>query len=574
MKSKKMKSLGMASAVLGLSPLLAWAAPPDAGQLLNERQRVEQPPRRPAAEARQEAEPAVGTAGQGLSALVARVRFTGAEGLASDAELQGWVADQLGQRLNHAQMQALAARVTARLQARGYLLARAYLPRQDLSGGELQIAVLAGRLQQGPGRLSLDGGDAGLQARLRAIAEGNLPDGPARAGDLERALLLMRDVPGVTVHSALEKGDEPGTSRIQARVEELPAWGASASLDNFANRYTGELRATARAVLNRPLEREDQALVSLSRTRDTSQGALSYAWAVTPQGLRAQVNASYMRYQVGQELAPLALRGTARSVGAGLSFPLLRSRERNVWLRLDGEQSRLDDEALGVNLHRRKVNNVSFGVAANAYDAWGSSGYTDIGLTASAGSVNLAGNPADAAADAAGPRTQGGFTKLAGHVARQQSLPGLRDWSLFAAVSGQFGGKNLDSSEKFMLGGPSGVRAYAVGEASGDSGLLASLELRREFNVLGLRAQGLGFVDAGRITQHQRLWAGALPDASRNRYRLAGAGLGLNLAGERWNLRSAWAHAVGSNPGRSAAGLEADGRAERQRVWVQLDVAY
>jgi hemolysin activation/secretion protein len=575
MKLQKIKKLRLASAVLGLSPLLALAAPPDAGQLINERQRVEAPPRRPAAEPQQEAEQApVGNAGQGLSALVARVRFTGAEGLASDIELQSWVSDQLGQRINHAQMQALAARVTARLQAKGYLLARAYLPRQDLSSGELQIAVLAGRLQDGPGRLALDGGDAQLQARLRAIADANLPEGPARTENLERALLLMRDVPGITVRSALEKGDQPGTTRIQARVEEQPGWGASASLDNFANRYTGDVRATVRGVLNRPLEREDQAFISLSKTEDTSQAALSYAWALNPQGLRANVNGSYMRYKVGQELAPLELRGTARSVGAGLSFPLQRSRERNVWVSLDGEDRRLDDDALGVALHRRRVDRLSFGITANAYDEWAGGGQTDLGVNATAGNVSLDRNPADAASDAVSARTQGGFTKLSAHFARNQSLPGLSDWTLFAVASGQAASKNLDSSEKFMLGGPSGVRAYAVGEASGDSGWLASVELRRDFRLFGLRAQGLGFIDAGWIAQHQTLWNGALADPSTNHYHLAGAGLGLNLSGERWSLRSAWAHAIGSNPGRSSAGLEADGRSERQRAWVQLSLAY
>ncbi|WP_320426653.1 ShlB/FhaC/HecB family hemolysin secretion/activation protein [Roseateles agri] len=570
----KTKRLHVASAVLGLSPLLALAAPPDAGQLVNERQRVEMPPARPAAEPRQEPEQATGTAGQGLSALVSRVRFTGAEGLASDTELQGWVADQVGQRLNHAQMQALAARVTARLQAKGYLLARAYLPRQDLSGGELQIAVLAGRLQDGTGRLNLSGGDAALQARLHAIADANLPDGPARADDLERALLLMRDVPGITVRSALEKGDQPGTSRIQAQVEEQSRWGASASLDNFANRYTGDVRATVRGVLNRPLEREDQLFASLSATRDTSQAALSYAWALNPQGLRANVNGSYMRYKVGLELAPLELRGTARSIGAGLSFPLQRSRERNVWLNLDGVENRLDDDALGTPLHRRRIDQLNFGVTANSYDELGGGGQNDLGVNVSAGNVSLTRNAADAAVDAISARTQGGFTKLSGHIARNQALPGLRDWTLFAVASGQFAGKNLDSSEKFLLGGPSSVRAYAVGEGSGDSGWLASVELRRDFGLFGLRAQGLGFVDAGGITQHQTLWNGALSDPSANHYHLAGAGLGFNIGNETWNLRSAWAHAIGSNPGRGANGLEADGRAERQRAWVQLNVAY
>ncbi|WAC73709.1 BamA/TamA family outer membrane protein [Roseateles sp. SL47] len=564
----------MAAALLSMSPLLTIAATPDAGQLLNERQRVEAPVGRPSTEPKADTALGAAVSSHGLTALVERVRFTGADGLATEAELQTWVTDGVGQRLNHSQMQALAARVTARLQAKGFLLARAYLPRQDLSGGELQIAVVPGRLQDGAGRLGLTGGNAALQARLRAIADANLPQGPARAEDLERALLLMRDVPGVTVRSALEKGDQPGTSRIEAKVEEQPSWGASASLDNFANRYTGEARATVRGVLNRPLEREDQAFVSLSKTRDTSQAAVSYAWALSPKGLRANLNASYLRYSVGLDLAPLELRGTARSLGGGLSFPLQRARERNVWLTLDAEERRLDDDSLGVSLHRRRVDRMSVGVSANAWDDMLGGGQTDWGAGVASGQVSLGRNPDDARADAAGASTQGSFTKVNWHVARNQSLPGLGSWTLFVSANGQLATDNLDSSEKFMLGGPAGVRAYAVGEASGDSGWLTSMELRRDFRFYGLRAQGLGFVDVGGITQHQNPWTGALADPSTNHYRLAGAGLGFNVSGERWSVRTAWAHAIGHNAGRSAAGLDADGRDDRQRAWVQLNVAY
>lgn len=565
-------NLRVAAALLSLTPLLALAAPPDAGQLLNERQRVEAPPSRPAAQPQADEQADTQAADRGLTALVSRVRFTGAEGLATQDELQSWVADRLGRRLNHAQMQALAERVTARLHAKGYLLARAYLPRQDLSGGELQIAVLAGRLQPGPGRLTLNGGNAALQERLRAIADASLPDGPARAEDLERALLLMRDVPGMTMNSALEKGEQPGTSRIQAQVQEQRPWSVGASVDNFANRYTGSVRTSVRGTLYRPLEREDVADVSFSETSGTRQAALSYAWGVLPQGLRANVNASYLRYDVGLDLKPLELEGTARSLGAGLSYPLLRSRERNVWISLDAAENRLDDDALGVSLHRRVVDSVTLGITGNGWDDVGGGGQTDLGASFDAGNVDLSHNADDAAADAVSARTNGSYQKLSWHVARSQSLP--RDWSLFLTANGQLATDNLDSSEQFMLGGPAGVRAYAIGEATGDEGTLASAELRRDLRVFGVRGQALAFADVGWITQHHAAWSGALPESSSNDYHLAGAGVGFNLAGEHWSLRSAWAHALGRNPNRSAAGLDADGRSARSRAWVQLSVAY
>src|SRR5690606_28127830 len=114
-------------------------------------------------------------------------RFTGAEGLVDDAVLQAVVADAIGKSLTHAQLQALAQRVSAALQARGYLLARAYLPRQDLSDRVLEIAIMIGRLQSSPGRVQVLSGDAALRTRMAAIADAALPVGPVRNDQLERA---------------------------------------------------------------------------------------------------------------------------------------------------------------------------------------------------------------------------------------------------------------------------------------------------------------------------------------------------------------------------------------------------
>ncbi len=47
---------------------------------------------------------------------------------------------------------------------------------------------------------------------------------------------------------------------------------------------------------------------------------------------------------------------------------------------------------------------------------------------------------------------------------RQQSLADA--WTLYTAVNGQYGGKNLSSAERFYLGGPTGVRAQIAPRGS------------------------------------------------------------------------------------------------------------
>ena len=132
---------------------------------------------------------------------------------------------------------------------------------------------------------------------------------------------------------------------------------------------------------------------------------------------------------------------------------------------------------------------------------------------------------------------------------------------------------NLDSSEKFSLGGPNALRAYPVGEASGDEGQLLSAELRctLPFAAQSGNLQLIGFYDAGHILINKERYPGDLSTATgRNDYWLLGAGAGLNYAySGRFSVRGIWAHVIGDNPGRSIAGRNSDGLNDRDRFWLQ-----
>lgn len=572
--STRLSAAGLGLSMLSVAMNLAWAAAPDAGQLLNEQRRLGSPSQRgemPVGAANNT--PLADDNGPGLRARIDRIRFTGADDLLPEPELQALVADVKGRQLSHGQLQALAARVTAALQARGYVLARAYLPRQDLTQGELEIALLSGRLQSGVQRVQVVSVDGSLAPRLGAIADNALQQGPVRYEQLERALLLINDVPGVQARASLERGDEPGTSRLVVRADTGRSWGLDGSVDNFNNRYTGDWRVSAAASLYRPLNREDLLQATVSRTEGSRQAALAYGFGVGASGLRAQLGATYMDYHVGQELEVLNLRGRAGTVTAGLSYPLIRSRERNLWVSTDVERRTLVDEALGQTLRDRRLNRLSVNVYGNGWDQWLGGAQTDAGLGVTSGTVTLR-EAGDAFADSLTARTAGSYQKLTWRVSRLQTAQALPGWGLYVGAYGQVSARNLDSSEKFLLGGPSGVRAYPVGEASGDNGWISTVELRRELRTVGgLSAQLIAFVDHGRVEQHQQPWTGALGNQP-NDYSLSGAGLGANLAGDRWTLRASWAHALGNNPGRNAAGRDADGRSDRQRFWLQASYRY
>jgi hemolysin activation/secretion protein len=103
--------------------------------------------------------------------------------------------------------------------------------------------------------------------------------------------------------------------------------------------------------------------------------------------------------------------------------------------------------------------------------------------------------------------THGRFTKLRYALSRQQAL--TPDLSLYALLSGQLASKNLDSAEKFYLGGANGVRAYPSNEGGGSEGTMLNLELRwRAMNNLVVT----GFYDWGSVKINKNnAFAGAGP---------------------------------------------------------------
>lgn len=564
---------GLTASLLASSPALH--AQPDAGQLLNQQQRQNPPPGRQAELRDGTADTLPAEAANAFRAKVRSVRFSGAEGLVPAAELQAAVGDAMGKELTHSQLQALAARITALLQQRGFPLARAYLPRQDLTEGVLEIAVLQGRLESGAQRLQIANSSGVATSWLQAIADAALPQGTLRTEDLERALLLMNDLAGVTARARLERGSEPGTSRLVVSAEASPRLRTQLSLDNFLNRYTGAVRGNLRLSWANPSGVGDGLALGLNLSEGNQGLSANYSRPLTPAGLRLSLGLSSLDYEIGQELKPLDLHGNARSFNLGLSYPLQRSRAASLWVSAEAEHRALSDDSLVGNLRDRRVQRLQFSLYGNAWNAAGLGAGTDWQFSAVGGRVDLGGNAADAALDQLTAGTQGAYTKLAAQVARVQTLSAGGDWSLYGGLSAQLADDNLDSSEKFLLGGPSGVRAHAVGEASGDSGWLATVELRHEFRAAaGVQAQALAFVDAGEVQLHRQLWSTALPAGRDNRLGLSGLGVGLNLYSQGWQLRSALARSVGGNEARQADGRDADGRTSRTRFWLQASTSF
>ncbi len=562
--------LGLALAATALTSLPAMAqVVPDAGSLQRQLRegipefRLEQ--QRPPL-----SQPQVRPQEQGPRVLVRGFILDGAA-LIPEAELQSLLREKVGQELNINDLQRLTLTISEAYRQRGYF-ARVYLPAQDASEGIVRIRIVEGRFgkviqQPGPNRADSDFVTGVASSRLR-------PGAPYSLDDLERGLLLANDLPGVSVDGILKAGDETGTSDLALEIRDTPLLSAFANGDNGGSRASGRYRGTAGLSLNGLTGYGDRLSLLGLASEGLNYGQVGLDFPLGVDGLRASLSLTGLNYDLVGAFKALDAEGTAITQRADLSYPILRAERHTLRTRLAYEHSRYDDDALGQALHRKSLDKGTISLEGNRSDGWGGGGMLRYSFAMTAGKLDLSGLAVDAAFDVATARTDGPFAKLYGELQRDQAVG--RALFLRALLAGQWSRRNLDSSEQFSLGGPAGVRAYPVNEASGDSGLLANLELH--YPVAAGWAQGLdlfGFVDAGLVRRHAVPWTGWNARSNdTNSYPLFGAGVGAGyVMGNGLGLRLVAAAPFGANKG-APSGFNQDGSKSDPRIWFSASVQF
>ena len=462
--------------------------------------------------------------------------------------------------LDLADLRRLAANITDFYNRRGFFLAQAYVPAQDIQGGAVTIAVIEGRY----GKLGLNNQSTLSDRTANGVLAGLQGGDVVTTAPLERRLLLLSDIQGVGVHSTLSPGTAVKTSDLLVDIVPERRVTGSVEGDNAGNRYTGAVRAGGTVNLN------DLAGIGdvLSLRVLTSFTGFAYGRA-SYQALLGQTTVgvaySHINYRLGREFESLDASGNADVASLYASYPLIRQRDNNLAL-LGGVDAKWFDDRLGYipsDSHRRTQVG-SLGLAGDEHDRVGGGGWTTYAATVSFGNLDIR-DPADRALDAATARSNGGYGKLQLSAARLQTIAG--PLSVYGSARGQIAFDNLDISEKIELGGAYAVRAYPEGEAYGDQGYVATAEARLQLDRftpsrIG-RFQLFAFIDVGEVDYAKDAWFTGSNYAARSGY-----GGGLSWAAPAgFFLKATYAHKLSSAPATSAP--DHPGRA-----WFQISKTF
>lgn len=456
----------------------------------------------------------------GPSVLVHSLRITGHTRFA-ESELIAVAGFTPDRSLSLSDLRHMARLITRYYNSRGYIVAQAYVPAQQISDGVVTISVIEGSY----GAIRLDNTShlhSGVaQGELNGLDSGD----SVEAAPLERRLLLLSDLPGVQVGATLSPGAAVGTSDLLVNVTPGHRISGDVEASNAGSPYTGLYEGGGTINYNEPLGIGDVAsLRVLTSGKGMQYGRASYQAQAGNLTLGAAY--AYFHYRLGKQFDVLNANGSEHIASLYASYPLIRSYDNNLQARIEADYRVLQDNIdVFATTSDRRAEVVTVGLTGDHHDGIGGGGWDGYSLYFSGGNLDIR-TPYVRSADALAAQTEGHYGKLRYSADRLQAVAG--PFSLYGLIRGQVAFHNLDISEKMELGGAYAVRAYPEGEVYGDEGYIATAEgrlLLPPMTGLPGRLQLAGFYDYGRVWLNHRPWA-----AGANSLTRSGAGASLTWA--------------------------------------------
>lgn len=433
---------------------------------------------------------------EGEKLFVKDFKLEGAE-QADKAQLTALLAPYRNRELTMAEITEAANKLTLFYRNKGYLVAKAYVPKQDARGGTLVIKIIMGEY----GKITLKNTSHVRDFLLQGVFEEATREASpvvTQAG-LERAILIVRDMPGSKIPTVtIAPGATPGTSDFVVNAEAAHRLTGYLMADNQGSRFTGRDRVYGGVDINSPTGMADKLSVSgmvTTEATDLWNVRLAYGFPLAYNGLRGEIAASRTNYNLGGTYSDLNATGVADTIEGTVTYPVKKSRDESIDLSMNIAYKELKDDLLaGDSKNPRTAVVGTFAMQREAYGSlFGHNLFTTLSGGFSLGSLKI-NDAIQEGLNAAGANTEGRYLKVnlgfSANLELTQKLSVKGSFKLQQVLSGN----NLDSSEQFFISGISGVKAYS--ESVGfDDGTLANIEVRYALpTLLGINhAVGLFF---------------------------------------------------------------------------------
>jgi hemolysin activation/secretion protein len=330
-----------------------------------------------------------------------------------------------------------------------------------------------------------------------------IADRPANVRTLERYLLLAGDLPGLKFSTSLKASEKnPNAATLFVDVVYKPV-DAMAQVNNRGTPARGPLQYVGSLTANNFLAINDAFTVTYAGVvplQELNYIAANYRQVLTAEGLAAFVNASDGFGKPGTaQLEQLNYKTKTLYGDTGLSYPLVRTREKNLTLTGLFFASDSDSDTFGQRFQEDRLRGTRFKVDADMADPW--RGINQFNFTVSQG-INGLGSTTNNNPMASVLGGHVDFTKFEATANRTQPLFGA--FSAYLSGYGQYATTALLTPEQCSFGGRFFGRAFDPSQLLGDTCYMGTAELRYDLPLFWQlsQAQLYTFTDGAELFTH------------------------------------------------------------------------
>ena len=391
-------------------------------------------------------------------------------------------------------LREIANRIEQLYRDDGYVATRVIIPPQAIENGLARLEVFEGKIIH----YEINGEIGPVKKQIARLLDNLLTDEPARWSELERYLLLARDLPGISLTGTLRSAGETAPGGVVLIVDTArKAVDGFASLQNRNAEPTGPFTASGGIALNSNTQWGERigavGLIAFEVPEQLS-AYLSYEQSIGSDGLRFYVSALHGYSEPGDLLDELDLVSNTTIINAGLEYPIVRSRRFSLWTRggFEYEDQRVDVGKAGRELLDDQLRVIYGGARMLALPPLGGVTQFDVEVRQGLTDFGAAVSPtADSNAD---------FTLIRAEASHVQPIPPF--FEVYLGASAQRASEPLPTLEEMSLGELTTGRGFEPGALTGDHGLGLTGELRyfppgletwwlQDFSVFGFYDYGL-----------------------------------------------------------------------------------
>ena len=267
----------------------------------------------------------------------------------SSSEINGIIGQYVGKNVFMSDIQEAIDGINRLYAEKGYVTARAYLPEQTVSNGNIKIELIESKI-----------GKVTVTNNKYTTSNYILKRMPEKSGQLFDIVDLEKDVldfnryhDGVNLSANLKAGEEPGTTDIELTAQETFPFHIIGMMDNAGRRSTGPLRGGPAIVVDSLFHQRDQLSAGVYFSRGATSPFFDYSIPVNRKDGRVgfSFSSTFARVMHGDPaITSLGLRSNSYIYSLYYDQPIVRTRgfefktyaamnykRSRSWSKVDGE---------------------------------------------------------------------------------------------------------------------------------------------------------------------------------------------------------------------------------------------